>query len=310
MNNEHLSKLRENIAGVFLGNDSAIDQLLICLLARGHALIEDVPGVGKTVLATAIAKSIDASFNRLQFTPDMLPADVIGVSILSTESDEFRFRHGPIFANVVLADEINRAAPRTQSALLEAMNEATVSVDGTTHALPSPFMVIATQNPYEFHGTYPLPENQLDRFLMLIALGYPDAETESRVLATRPARNALADLQAVVRAEEIVALQEQVDEVRIAEPITDYIVSLARATREHPDVRLGLSPRGSLALAAAARANALLDGRDFCTPDDVTAHIHPVVGHRIVMRHQTDSHTDGALQAILDELTRSVPSPA
>ncbi|MBN4060424.1 MoxR family ATPase, partial [Planctomycetaceae bacterium AH-315-I19] len=308
--NEHLSKLRENIAGVFLGNDSAIDQLLICLLARGHALIEDVPGVGKTVLATAIAKSIDASFNRLQFTPDMLPADVIGVSILSTESDEFRFRHGPIFANVVLADEINRAAPRTQSALLEAMNEATVSVDGTTHALPSPFMVIATQNPYEFHGTYPLPENQLDRFLMLIALGYPDAETESRVLAMRPARNALADLQAVVRAEEIVALQEQVDEVRIAEPITDYIVSLARATREHPDVRLGLSPRGSLALAAAARANALLDGRDFCTPDDVTAHIHPVVGHRIVMRHQTESHTDGALQAILDELTRSVPSPA
>ncbi|CAE7266714.1 yeaC [Symbiodinium necroappetens] len=310
MTDTQLHRLRDNIASVFLGNDDAIDQLLICLLARGHALIEDVPGVGKTVLATALARSVDARFSRVTFTPDMLPADVLGVSILSTESDEFRFKHGPIFANVVLADEINRAAPRTQSALLEAMNEATVSVDGVTHTLPSPFMVIATQNPHEFHGTYPLPENQLDRFLMLIELGYPSAETESRVLATRPASNALADLDAVIHGDDVLELQNRTDRVSIAEPITDYIVALARATREHPDIRLGLSPRGSLALAAAARASAVLENRDFCTPEDVIGHIQSVVAHRVVMRHSTESHTDAALKAILDELTRSVPSPA
>jgi len=251
MTHDQLQRLRENIASVFLGNDHAIDRLLTCLLARGHALIEDVPGVGKTVLATALAKSIDASFSRVQFTPDMLPADIIGVSVLNAETTEFRFKHGPVFANIVLADEINRAAPRTQSALLEAMSEATVSMDGTTHPLPSPFMVVATQNPYEFHGTYPLPENQLDRFLMLIELGYPSAETESRVLATRPATNALASLTPVLHSEDVLRLQNETDAVTIAEPITDYIVSLARATREHPEIRLGLSPRGALGLAAA-----------------------------------------------------------
>lgn len=310
MPDEQLHRLRANISSVYLGNAEAVDRLLVCLLARGHALIEDVPGVGKTVLATSLAKSIDAGFSRLQFTPDMLPADVLGVSVFNRESSEFTFKHGPIFANIVLADEINRAAPRTQSALLEAMSEATVTVDGVSHALPAPFMVIATQNPYEFHGTYPLPENQLDRFLMLIELGYLDAETESRVLATRPATNALASLEAVIHAEDVLALQERADGVSLAEPITDYIVALARATREHPEVRLGLSTRGSLALAAAARATALLDGRDYCVPEDVISNVVPVVTHRVVLHHQPSSHTDETLRAVFEELTKSVPSPA
>ena len=309
MPNEQLQRLRANISSVFLGNEAVVDRLLTCLLARGHALIEDVPGVGKTVLATSLARSIDASFSRLQFTPDMLPADVLGVSVFNRDTSEFTFKPGPIFANVVLADEINRAAPRTQSALLEAMNESTVTMDGITHGLPDPFMVIATQNPYEFHGTYPLPENQLDRFLMLIELGYPDAETEARVLSTRPATNALGELEAVIHADDVLALQERVQRVTIAEPLTDYIVALARATREHSEVRLGLSTRGSLALAAAARATALLDGRDYCTPEDVLCNVRSVVAHRVVLNHQSASQTDGTLRAVFDELTRSVPSP-
>jgi len=309
MTHEQLRHLRTNISSVFLGNGDAVDRLLACLLARGHALIEDVPGVGKTVLATSLARSIDASFSRLQFTPDMLPADVLGVSVFNRDTSDFTFKPGPIFANIVLADEINRAAPRTQSALLEAMNESTVTTDGTTHALPDPFMVIATQNPHEFHGTYPLPENQLDRFLMLIELGYPDAETESRVLAMRPARGALGNLEAVIHAEDVRALQDEAERVTIAEPITDYIVAFARASREHPEVRLGLSTRGSLALAAAARATALLDGRDYCTPEDVIRNIRSVVAHRVLLNHGPATHTDETLRAVLDELTRSVPSP-
>ncbi|MCC6285583.1 MAG: AAA family ATPase [Phycisphaerales bacterium] len=292
-----ISRLRDNIRRVFLGNDLAIEQVVCCLLARGHVLIEDVPGVGKTVLAMALARSLDCGFNRLQLTPDMLPADVLGVSVLDRASSEFVFRRGPVFTNILLADEINRTTPRTQTALLEAMNEAQVSIDGHVYRLPEPFMVLATQNPYEFEGTYPLPENQLDRFLMRIRLGYPAQEDEIRVLEQRPAQNALGALGPVMHQGEIVALQASVDDVRLDRALMEYIVALARATREHPEVRIGLSPRGSLALAQAARAGAFFRGRDYVIPEDVLSNIEPVAAHRLVLRAGGDA--PGILQSVL-----------
>jgi MoxR-like ATPase len=305
-----ISRLRDNIAKVFLGNPAAIDRIIVCLLARGHILIEDVPGVGKTVLATAVAKSIDCSFSRIQLTPDLMPTDVLGVSIYDRTTGEFVFKTGPIFANIVLADEINRTTPRTQTALLEAMNEATVSIDGKVHVLEQPFMVVATQNPYEFEGTYILPENQLDRFLMRTHLGYPSPKDEARVLDLRPANHALPQLEPVLHKSDVVKLQQQVDEVRMDPALVDYIISLANATRNHPDLQVGLSPRGSLALAQVARATAALHGRDYSVPEDITGNIHPVCAHRIVTR----SHLDGAgvetASRILDGVVRGLKSPA
>jgi len=301
--------LRENIARVFLGHSAAIDRVICCVLARGHVLIEDVPGVGKTVLAQALARSLDCSFSRIQLTPDMLPADVLGVSILDRATNEFHFKPGPIFANIVLADEINRTPPRTQTAMLEAMNEATVSIDGRTLILDPPFMVVATQNPYDFEGTYPLPENQLDRFLMRISVGYPSPEDEARVLAVRPAATALHQLTPVLSKHDIISLQERTDEVRVEPALLDYIVAFANATRRHEAVQVGLSPRGSLALAQATRASALFAGRDYAIPEDVIANIPPVCAHRIVLRPTYGSAPDSAAR-VLARVLETVPSPA
>lgn len=302
-----VQRLRDNIARVAIGQSSAVDTLIRAILARGHVLIEDVPGVGKTVLATALARSLGCPFNRIQLTPDMLPADVLGGQVYQPATGSFIFKPGPIFASIVLADEINRTTPRTQSALLEAMSESTVSVDGVSHPLGAPFMVIATQNPQDFEGTYPLPENQLDRFLMRIALGYPTPEQESRVLELRPGETRLPDLHAVLSPDEILELQKRTDAVRISEEIRGYIIELANASRSHAELRVGLSPRGTLALAHAARASAVLGGRDHCIPEDIYENILQVVPHRVVTRgHHTNA--DAAHQ-IISDLRDSIAAP-
>jgi MoxR-like ATPase len=307
---ETIARLRENVTRVFLGNTGVVDRVIVCLLARGHVLIEDVPGVGKTVLATAIAKSIDCSFSRVQLTPDMLPSDVLGVSIFDRNTGEFVFKKGPIFANIVLADEINRTTPRTQTALLEAMNEATVSMDGLVHHLDQPFMVVATQNPYEFEGTYILPENQLDRFLMRTKLGYPNPVDEARVLDLRPASYALPQLEPVLHKNEVLDLQRAVDDVRMDRSLLDYIISLANATRNHQELQVGLSPRGSLALAQVARATAVMSGRDYVIPEDITRNILPVCAHRVVSRSYLRDGDADAPTRIISKIIESVESPA
>ncbi|MFG0275244.1 MAG: AAA family ATPase [Phycisphaerales bacterium] len=304
-----IDNLRGNIRKVFFGDPEAVDRAITCLLARGHLLIEDVPGVGKTMLATAIARSVDCSFSRIQLTPDLLPADVLGVSIFRRDPGEFSFQPGPIFANVVLADEINRASPRTQSAMLEAMNEATVSIDGTVHRLDQPFIVIATQNPFEFEGTHPLPENQLDRFLMRLELGYPTAEAEARMLEERPATTSLQTLDPVMDKAGLIELQQQAERVKMDQSLLDYIVQLATATREHEALRVGVSPRGALALAQASRATALVRERDYCVPEDITDNVVPVCAHRVVPRSRLGEHAfEAAVQALGDAMQR-VPSP-
>ena len=274
----------------------------------GHILIEDVPGVGKTVLATALARSIDCAFSRVQFTPDLLPSDVIGVSIYDRATGAFEFKRGPIFANIVLADEINRTSPRTQSALLEAMNEQTVSVEGESLTIEAPFMVVATQNPFEFEGAYPLPESQLDRFLMQIDLGYPSPEDEARVLDVRPAENALPDLVPVMSAEDVVELQRQVDAVRFERPLVEYVVAIADATRRHEELRMGLSTRGALAIAQAARASALLDGRSYAIPEDVRENVPAVAAHRVLP--SGGRYADTALaRDVLRDILQTLPAP-
>ncbi|HZW10662.1 MAG TPA: MoxR family ATPase [Phycisphaerales bacterium] len=305
----HIGKLRAAIGGVFIGNPAAVDRVICCLLARGHLLIEDVPGVGKTILAAAIARSVRCSFNRIQLTPDMLPADLLGVSVYDRETGSFVFKRGPIFANLVLADEINRTTPRTQTALLEAMNEASVSIDGHVYRLEPPFMVIATQNPYEFEGTYPLPENQLDRFLMRISLGYPSPEDERRILMTRPATTTLERLQAVISREELIELQEQTDRVEIESSILDYIVTFASATRADDRLRLGLSPRGSLALAQAARATALFHGREYVVPEDVLDNVHSICSHRVIPRATPEGVELATTEQVLTSILQSLESP-
>ncbi len=304
---DSIQRLRDNVSKVLLGNPAAIDRVVICLLARGHLLIEDVPGVGKTVLATAVARSIDCSFSRIQMTPDLLPSDILGVSILDRERGEFRLQRGPIFANIVLADEINRTPPRTQAALLEAMSEGAVSVDGKTLPIDPPFMVIATQNPLDFEGTYPLPENQLDRFLMRISLGYPSAEEEAKILDLRPGVRVLHDLGAVLHGNDVLALQRTVDAIWIDKTILDYIVALAHESRSHDAMLHGLSPRGSLSLAQVARASAVAAGRGYVTPSDVIDHFLAVASHRVVVR------TTGVGTIPADTILRSIlertPSP-
>lgn len=305
-----IALLRDSIASVFLGNMAAVDRVICCLLARGHILIEDVPGVGKTVLATAVAKSIDCSFSRIQLTPDLLPSDVLGVSVLDRATGEFVFKNGPIFANIILADEINRTTPRTQTALLEAMNEGTVSIDGKVHVLEQPFMVVATQNPYEFEGTYPLPENQLDRFLMRTRLGYPSAADEARVLDLRPANYFLPQLEPVLHKDDVIALQKQVDAVRMDRSLLDYIIALASATRNHEELQVGLSPRGSLALAQAARATAAMAGRDYAVPEDIIRNVQPVCAHRMIARNYLRDGDADAPGRILRTIVESLKSPA
>lgn len=304
-----LDALRENIAKAYLGRVQPIDRLICCLLARGHALIEDVPGVGKTVLASALARSVDCDFARVQLTPDLLPADIVGVSIYDRDSGQFRFKRGPLFTNILLADEINRTTPRTQTALLEAMNEASVSIDGVTQALPMPFMVLATQNPYDFEGTYPLPENQLDRFLMRISLGYPLPDVETRLLELRPAQNVLSELKPAISREQIIELQQAADGVRLEESLRAYIVEIAAATRRHEEVLVGISPRGTLALAQAARATAVLRDRDYCIPEDILDNLAEVCAHRVITRSFGAGRNWQVAAEIMRQITDGVASP-
>ncbi len=293
-----------------MGNTAAVDRVIVCVLARGHVLIEDVPGVGKTVLANALARSVRCSFTRIQCTPDLLPSDIIGVSVYNRDLGTFEFKRGPVFHNIVLTDEINRTTPRTQSALLEAMNESTVSVDGQILPLPQPFMVVATQNPYEFEGTYFLPENQLDRFLMRISLGYPAPDDEARIIETQPARTTLAALEPVMTAEDVAALQDEADRVRMDRALVDYIIAIAKATRENDDLQIGISPRGALALAQAARATALMNARDYCVPEDIVSNVLPVCAHRVISKTYMHAGDTATTRRIIQQVLETVPSPA
>jgi MoxR-like ATPase len=305
---EKLTALRRNVESVLLGKAEAVRQVLVALLARGHVLLEDVPGVGKTILSRAIARSIDCTFSRIQLTPDLLPSDILGVSVYDSATGKFAFKKGPIFAHLVLVDEINRTTPRTQSALLEAMNESQVSTDGRTYPLGPPFMVLATQNPYDFEGTYFLPENQLDRFMIRVRIGYPDRQTEREILRTQPALTRLAHLQPVMSTEDLVALQDVAAAVRMDDAITEYILSIAEVTRRRDELAIGLSPRGALALAQAARASALLDARDYVVPDDAKDLAPHVCAHRLVTHAVAG---DGALTAegVFQQILQSIPAP-
>lgn len=311
---ELVSRLEANVAKIIRGKPEAIHHAVLCLVARGHLLIEDVPGVGKTTLARALAASIGGTFHRIQFTSDLLPSDIVGVSILDSKTNTFEFKPGAVFANVVLADEINRTTPRTQSALLEAMNDAQVSVDGKTHSLGAPFLVIATQNPEEHYGTYPLPESQMDRFMLRIRLDYPAPDDERRLLMEAPgvAGEALAKLSPVLLARDVVKLQEAADRVRLSAELADYIVAVAGETRRSPFVSLGISPRGQIAWRNCARASALADGRDFVLPDDLKSTAMPALAHRLVLANQAEGGArfrEEAERVILDILHRlSVPA--
>ena len=307
--NDSIERLRTNIQTVFLGHPRAVDLILIGLLARGHVLIEDVPGVGKTVLAKSLARSIDCRFSRVQLTPDLLPGDVLGVSVYNTQTQRFDFKPGPIFANIVLADEINRTTPRTQSALLEAMSEEQVSVENETRRLERPFMLVATQNPFEFEGTYHLPENQLDRFLLKIGLGYPERSKEHRILTTQPGRNALDELRPVTTAQEVIKLQDEVPQVAIDHAIVEYILDLVEATRHEEQLHLGVSPRGALALTQAAQAAATLEGRNYVVPDDVKALFIPVCAHRVVSKTYLSNGDANATARVLQAILDKVPAP-
>ena len=300
--------ITSNISRVVQGKKDAIELAVSCLLAEGHLLIEDVPGVGKTSLAKAMAASVHCTWKRVQFTPDLLPADLVGVSIFQRSSESFVFQRGPLFANIVLADEINRASPKTQSALLEAMEERQVSADGASHMLPEPFMVIATQNPVEQEGTYRLPESQLDRFLMRLSLGYPDREAELAIVQTHGANTAMADLQAVVTTEEVMALIDAVRTVHLALTLQGYMVDLAEASRRHPALLLGLSPRATLQLSRATRARAASQGREYATPDDVKAVAEPVLSHRVMLRPDAMSRGVTGI-SVIREVVGSVPVP-
>jgi MoxR-like ATPase len=306
-----VSQLQRSIARAIYGKEEAIQLALITLLARGHLLIEDVPGVGKTTLAQALAKSFHCTFQRIQFTSDLLPSDVLGVSVYNPESREFEFRSGPIFANVVLADEINRTTPRTQSALLEAMNEAQVTVDGKTLQLPHPFLVIATQNPVEHHGTYPLPESQLDRFLMRIKMGYPSHETEREILRKHIHDDSLSALEPVAGIDDVLEMQEAVSRVKVDSSLHDYALEIVNRTRKTEQLALGVSPRGTLMLQRAAQARAFLDARDYCLPDDFKQLAVAVFSHRVVAssRHASLQKKSETTESVLREIVDSVRVP-
>lgn len=296
--------VQSNVGRVIVGKDAIIEKLLVALLCGGHVLLEDVPGVGKTMLARAMAQSLGLRFRRLQCTPDLLPNDVTGVSVYRQNQGEFEFQPGPVFANILLADELNRATPRTQSSLLEAMGESQVTVDGVTHSLPQPFLVIATQNPVEFEGTFPLPEAQLDRFLLRITLGYPTAEEELRILEALEAEHPIHSLQQVVTGEDLPQLQKEVWQVHVSPELRNYIVQLVEATRKHSDLALGSSPRGTLALFRTSQALALLRGRSYVIPDDIKELAQPVLGHRLLVRPESSLRGRNAtsiLAAILEE---------
>ena len=301
-----IEKLRTNIKTAIKGKDEAIDLALTTLIARGHLLIEDAPGVGKTTLAESLAKSIGLQFSRIQFTSDLLPSDVLGVTIYNQSNHEFQFKQGPIFSNIVLADEINRATPKTQSALLEAMSEKQISMENSTYKLPDTFMLIATQNPIEYSGTFPLPESQLDRFTMRLSLGYPDEAIEAEILMAKSSKGKVETVP-VITGEELKAIQTKAEEVTIDEDLVKYIVSIAKMTREHVDILLGVSTRASLSLVTAVKAYALVLGRDFVTADDIKTLVVPAFSHRIVTRQDRESLATGEL--ILREILDETPVP-
>jgi len=305
---EHFTAIADNIEHVIQGQRETVELTASCLIAGGHALIEDVPGVGKTLLAKSLARSIDCSFQRIQFTPDLLPSDVTGVSVWDREAGDFVFRSGPVFANVILGDEINRASPKTQAALLEAMEERQVTVDGTTRTLGPPFIVIATQNPIEHEGTYPLPEAQLDRFMMRLTVGYPSRVKELEMLDTHGERSTFEDLRPVVHADDIVRMAEIAQHIHVADVVKGYIIDIAEATRQEPDLLLGASPRASLYLQRAARTTAAVSGRDYVAPDDVKQMLVPVLNHRLIVRPEAQMR-GVTVHQILDGIAGRVPVP-
>ncbi|MFN8095558.1 MAG: MoxR family ATPase [Vicinamibacteria bacterium] len=303
---DKIDALRSQLGRVILGKAEAIDQAVVALLAGGHLLMDDVPGVGKTTLAKALARSFRGDFKRVQFTPDLLPTDILGTSVYDPRDGSFEFKPGPVFTNVLLADEVNRASPRTQSALLEAMSEGQVSADGVTRPLPSPFLVVATQNPVEFHGTYPLPEAQLDRFALRVALGYPEAEREVDILFSQAESHPVDAVAPVLDAAQVLALQAEVRRVRVARPLARYMVDLAEATRRHPSVQLACSPRGTLWLFRATQARAFLEGRDHAIPEDVKAQAVAVLAHRLGL--ETKARYSGVRRDdVVREILDSVP---
>lgn len=301
-------KIIANVETVIVGKRASLELAVIALLCQGHLLIEDVPGVGKTMLARSLARSLGCAFSRIQFTPDMLPSDVTGVSIFNQVTNQFEFRPGPIMAQVVLADEINRATPKTQAALLEAMEERQATVDGITHVLPRPFLVLATQNPIEYEGTFPLPEAQLDRFLLRLKLGYPSKQDEASVLERQQFQHPFEKLTEAVSVEELFAAQEVVKAVHVAPTLKDYIVELSHQTRHHADVYLGASPRGSLALYRGGQARAAIHGRDYVLPDDVKALALPALSHRVILSPAARL-SDLTAESVVQEIVRKVPAP-
>lgn len=305
-----IHQLEENLERVVLGKRDVIRLCVVALLAGEHILLEDVPGVGKTLIAKALARSVSGTFRRIQFTPDLLPADITGSSYYNAKGSDFVFSRGPVFANIVLADEINRTTPRTQSALLEAMSERQVSVDGTTHLLERPFMVIATQNPLEFEGTYPLPESQLDRFLMRISVGYPDRDQELRVLVDHRAGEPVDRLEAVLTGRQVEELQDEVRRVRVDDSINEYLLDVVHATRTTEDLQVGVSIRGALSYYRACQALAMTEGRDYVVPDDVKRLAVPILSHRVLTKGYLHGSQREALEALIGRLVEEVPVPS
>ena len=303
-----LKKIINNVEQVIVGKREAIELVVTALISNGHILLEDVPGVGKTRLIAAVARSIDGSFKRIQFTADVLPSDITGFSVYNQKTGDFEFKKGAIMSQFVLADEINRTSPKTQAALLEAMEERQISVDGVTYKMPQPFMVMATQNPIEFMGTFPLPEAQLDRFLIKISVGYPDAESERSVLSMHQMDDPFDTLEAVATTDDIINIQNEVKKVFVHENLESYIVSLVSATRNHPSVRLGASPRASLALYRTAQATAYIDGRDYVVPDDIQKMMIPVMAHRIILSQET-KFSNTTAEDVLEEIKKSTSVP-
>mgnify|MGYP001561722773 FL=1 len=303
-----ISSLQKNLEKIIKGKPDVIKQAITALIARGHLLIEDVPGIGKTTLAHGLAMSINCSFQRIQFTSDLLPSDIIGITIYNQERHVFEFKPGPIFAHIILADEINRTTPKTQSSLLEAMSDRQVSVDKITHPLPEPFMVIATQNPMEYEGTYPLPESQMDRFMMRIRIGYPDAKAEKEILLSTSSLSQSQRLAPALSTEEVLYLQTLVDKIKVDDDLVEYILSIADATRKSLKLRLGVSPRGAMMLYRAAQAFALVEGRTYCIPDDIKKLSIPVFSHRVLTSQGMEGETENA-EGIIQEIVDGIEAP-